>query len=119
MSLGLMTILEMFIYGLISFELYKHNKLMKMVLSEETIRQRHTQNAVNLITQICHFILEISFTAFILNFVKNVEPMTTLGTPGVWHIIKQGSWPIIHLILSQHLKSEIKEIFCGIMDNFC
>ena len=110
MILGFMTILEMAIYISISYDLFKHDKLMKMVLPKEVIRQRHIKNAVDLTSQICRFILEILFTILIFISAKYFKHKAALSTPAVYHIILQGLCSIIHILLSQPLKSEIKEI---------
>ena len=122
MILMSMTLLEMVIYGTISYELYKHDKLMKMVLSDEVIKQRHIKNVINLMSQICRFILEILFTLSLFIHAKYVNEMAAFSTgrylrAGIYHIIMQGLWAIIHLSLSQPLKIEIFVIINSLSNN--
>ena len=110
-TLSLVTIMEMVIYCFITYELYKHNKLMKMILSDEAVRQRHTKNAVNLVSQMYRFVLETIFILLVFICNKYLYGGAAPQILNTSHILMEGLWAIMHLTLSQKMKSEMRSNF--------
>ena len=104
------TLIEISIYVLISYELYKHDKLMKMVLRPDAIRCRMKRNAIDLFSHACQFLLVLCFSFIWIASTRIFESFTLLF-PILFHNVQQVIHVLVHLSLRPQLRKGIKDLF--------
>ena len=109
---GLMvfTLIEISIYVSISYELYKHDKLMKMVLRPDAIKCRMKRNAIDLFSHVCQFLLVLCFSLIWIASTRIFESFTLLF-PMLFHNVQQVIHVIVHLLLRPQLRNGLKDLF--------
>ena len=109
---GLMvfTLIEISIYISISHELYKHDKLMKMVLRPDAIKCRMKRNAIDLFSHACQFLLVLCFSFIWIASTRIFESFTLLF-PMLFHNVQQVIHVIVHLSLRPQLRNGLKDLF--------
>ena len=105
--IGLLTVAEMIIYGVISHELFMHDKLMRLVMREEVIKQRFKRNVIDLFSHISRFVLELFLTGVIIASTS-LLPSLSLLMPAVFQNLLQLVQAVLHISLSDPLCKEFK-----------
>ena len=105
--IGLLTLTEMIIYGVISHELFMHDKLMRLIMREEVLKQRFKRNVIDLFSHISRFVLELILTGVIVASTS-LLPSLSLMVPVVFQNLLQLVQAVLHISLSDALRKEIK-----------
>ena len=108
--LMMFTFIEISIYILISYELYKHDKLMKLVLHPDAIKCRMKRNAIDLFSHACQFLLVLCFSLIWIASTRIFESFTLLF-PILFHNVQQVIHVLVHLSLRPQLRKGIKDLF--------
>ena len=109
-GLVVFTLIEISIYISISHELYKHDKLMKMVLRPDAIKCRMKRNAIDLFSHACQFLLVLCFSFIWIASTRIFESFTLLF-PMLFHNVQQVIHVIVHLSLRPQLRNGLKDLF--------
>ena len=105
--IGLLTVAEMVIYGFISHELFMHDKLMRLILREEVIKQRFKRNVIDLFSHISRFVLELILITVIVTSTSLLHSLAWVA-PMVFQNLLQLVQAVLHISLSDALRKEIK-----------
>ena len=108
--LMMFTLIEISIYILISYELYKHDKLMKMVLPPDAIKCRMKRNAIDLFSHACQFLLVLCFSLIWIASTRIFESFTLLF-PILFLNVQKVIHVLVHLSLRPQLRKGIKDLF--------
>ena len=98
------------LHFIISYELYKHDKLMKMVLPPDAIKCRMKRNAIDLFSHACQFLLVLCFSFIWIASTRIFESFTLLF-PMLFHNVQQVIHVIVHLSLRPQLRNGLKDLF--------
>ena len=112
-----LTVMEVLIYCHIMYELYIHDKLMKLVLRPEAVKKRMRKNAVDLLGHMCQFLLEITSLVILLCCVK-YSASESMFAPALFAVAQTGIIPVLHIAMSPAKQEEIKSVLTKIMAVF-
>ena len=110
-ALTVFSLAEISMYCLISYELYKHDKLMTMVLRPDAIKRRMKKNATDLFSHACQFFLVLCFTIIWIVSARTLVSFTLLF-PMLFHNLQQVIHVFVHIFLRSQMRNELKDIFC-------
>ena len=113
-SIGMtLTILEAFCYSHITYELYTHDKLMRLVLREEEIRKRMRRNAISLFSHMCQFMLEISWLVIVV-LCRRMFNSTAMLAPVALTVVQNALTSLLHIAMSPAKQTQIR-LFCTLL----
>ena len=108
---------EVLIYCRIVYDLYTHNKVMRLVLREETMKKRLQQNVINLTGHICQFILKMAWLLMIFLSMKAFDSFVHYG-PAVFAMAQQVLNPMLHIAMSPTMRAAICKIYNNVKSIF-
>ena len=103
------TLIEISIYISISYELYKNDRLMEMVLRPDAIKRRMKRNAVDFFSHVCQFFLVLFFSLIWIASTRIFKSFT-LVFPMLFHTVQQVLYVIVHITLRPQMRKEIKDL---------
>ena len=105
-----LTLVEILVYCNIVYDLYAHDKLMKLVMRDEDFKRRQRKNTVCLLAHMCQFLLKVSFLVITAICVKHFD-FTLMLAPGLSVFFLTASTSLLHVAMSSAMQTEISKLF--------